>query len=105
MLDIYTIIHEIQYIKWYLHFHNCDTLLSWQGELKELATSRKGSIDLDVIEDNDDYDYDTGDLRELEWDYESDVMDSNDEDVYAAQESSGSSYSPSVTESMMDIDS
>ena len=65
--------------------------------------TKRGSIDLDDIED--DYDRETSEVGELEWEYESDVADSDEEAAYGTQESSGSSYSPSVTESMMDIDS
>ena len=77
----------------------------------EAREKREGSIDLSGIEDDYDYDDDgdgDGPEGELEWEYDYDYIDSDEDgmesDFSGSQESSGSSYMPSLTGSMMEID-
>ena len=75
----------------------------------EIGERREGDIDLESVED--DYESEEGEEGdgELEWEYEYDVGDENDGseegESPGGQESSGdSSYSPSLTGSMMEVD-
>lgn len=67
-----------------------------------METRREGLINFEAIAD--DYDYDTGEMGELEWEYNHDHVTSDDEDLSGSHESSESSYSPS-SGSVMNIDS